>query len=376
MALQCTVLKQDLLEGLGSLQNITNKNGTMAILFNVLVETTNGGLVLVGTDLEIGLKIFVKADIQGEGSLTLPSKKIFEIVRESGSESISIEEKDNSWVEIKAGQSTYNLAGMASDEYPEFPEYDEDTFTTFQSFIFLELIEKVIFSVANEQENIYTLTSVLFEKEIEGKQNFLKMISSDGHRLSIMKKEVPVDLTDFQLESTTLIPKKGIQEWKKFCDARDTIEISFEREKLIVRNEKDVMVITLKNGEFPQYKAIVDAVQLENSLVIPRIPFLESLKRINLFTEDIFHTIQLAIKENFMVLSSQNADLGNAKDEQAIVYSGEELVLGFNCRYFIDTLQVMECENINAYINSSNSPCLINSTDDVGFTSIIMPMQL
>ena len=77
-----------------------------------------------------------------------------------------------------------------------------------------------------------------------------------------------------------------------------------------------------------------------------------------------------------MVLSSQNADLGNAKDEQQIVYGGEPLKLGFNCRYFIDTLQVMECEKIKAYINSSNSPCLINSDDDVGFTSIIMPMQL
>lgn len=376
MSLQCTVSKQDLLEGLSSLQNITNKNGTMAILFNVLFETTAGGLTLTGTDLEIGLKLFIEADIKGEGSLTLPSKKIFEIVRESGSENISIEEKDNSWVVINAGQSTYNLAGMPSDEYPEFPEYDEDNFTSFESYIFLELIEKVIFSVANEQENIYTLTSVLFEKEQEDNKNYLKMISSDGHRLSIMRKEVSVDLTNFSLNPTTLIPKKGVQEWRKFCDNRDTVDVSFEKEQLIVRDKQAVMVIRLRKGEFPQYQSIVQAVQLENCLEILRIPFLESLKRINLFTEDVFHTIQLKIEENFMVLSSQNADIGNAKDEQAIVYSGEPLTLGFNCRYFIDTLQVMDCERIKAYINSSNSPCLINSNDDVGFTSIIMPMQL
>ncbi|WP_265588588.1 DNA polymerase III subunit beta [Desulfotalea psychrophila] len=370
------MLKQDLLEGLGSIQNITNKNGTMAILFNVLIETSNGGLTLTATDLEIGLKIFIKAEIHGEGSLTLPSKKIFEIVRESGSEKISIEEKENSWVVIKAGQSTYNLAGMASDEYPEFPEYDEDSFTVFESYLFQELIEKVIFSVANEQENIYTLTSILFEKEKEGDKNYLKMISSDGHRLSIMRREVPVDLTNFKVNPVTLIPKKGVQEWKKFCDNKDSIEVSFEHDKLILRNNQDVMVVSLKTGEFPQYKAIVDAVQLENCLEIPRIPFLDSLKRINLFTEDVFHTIQLAIDKDFMVLSSQNADLGNAKDEQVIAYSGEPLTLGFNCRYFIDTLQAMECEKIKAYINSSNSPCLINSDDDPGFTSIIMPMQL
>jgi DNA polymerase-3 subunit beta len=103
---------------------------------------------------------------------------------------------------------------------------------------------------------------------------------------------------------------------------------------------------------------------------------LESLKRIDLLTEDIFHTIQLKIEDDKMILSSNNVELGNAKDEQEIKYSGEPLLLGFNCRYFIETLQVMEGETIQAFINSNNSPCLIKSDQDEGFISIIMPMQL
>jgi DNA polymerase-3 subunit beta len=376
MALNCTVSKKDLLEGLNSLQNITNKKGTLAILSNVLIGTTSGGLSLIGTDLEVGLKLFVPAEINGEGSLTLPSKKIFEIVRESGSETITIEETKNSWVIIKAGLSTYNLAGMASDEFPEFPEYEEDTFISFESYIFLELIEKVIYSIANEQENIYSLTSVLFEKEKIDDTYSLKMVSSDGHRLSIMQKDVAADLEQLRLNDVTLIPKKGIQEWKKFCEGRDTIELSFETKQLVLRDDQAVMVIRLKHGEFPKYSAIIDAIQLTNCVKINRIPFLESLKRINLFTEDIFHTIQLKIDTDKMILSSQNADLGNAKDEQNISYSGEPLTLGFNCRYFIETLQVMECETVEAYINSNSSPCLMKSEEDKGFISIIMPMQL
>ena len=136
------------------------------------------------------------------------------------------------------------------------------------------------------------------------------------------------------------------------------------------------MIIRLKQGEFPQYKAIVDAVQLTNCIDIKRTPFLESLKRINLFTEDIFHTIQFKIDDNKMILSSNNVELGNAKDEQTIVYSGDPLILGFNCRYFIETLQVMECESVQTYINSNNSPCLMKSSQDICFISIIMPMQL
>ena len=376
MPLQCTVAKNAFLEGLNSLQNITNKKGTMAILSNVLIEAQGSGLVLTGTDLEVGLRLFVPAEVTSSGSITLPSKKIFEIVRESGSESITIEETENSWVVITAGHSTYNLAGMANDEYPEFPEYDDENFVSFESHIFLDLIDKVIFSIASEQENIYSLTSVLFEKEQKENGSYLRMISSDGHRLSIMEKDVAAEIDTLKLNPVTLIPKKGIQEWKKFCEARDTIEISFEEKQMVVRDNQAVMVIRLKQGEFPQYRAIVNAVQLENCAKINRIPFLESLKRINLFTEDIFHTIQLKIDQDKMILTSQNADLGNAKDVQPIEYTGTPLTLGFNCRYFLETLQVMECETVEAYINSNNSPCLIQSDVDKGFISIIMPMQL
>ena len=376
MPLECTILKNDLLEGLNSLQNITNKRGTLAVLSNVLIETTSSELILTGTDLEVGLRLFVPAQITNTGNITLPSKKIFEIVRESGSEEITIEETGNNWVQIKAGLSTYNLAGIASEEFPSFPDFDDETFTSFEAHIFLDLIDKVIFSIASEQENIYSLTSVLIEKEKRDSVNYLKMVSSDGHRLSIMEKDIAVDIDSFSLNEVTLIPKKGIQELKKFCENRDTIDISFEKKQMVVRDGDSVMVIRLRQGEFPQYKSITNAVSIDNCIKIERIPFLESLKRINLFTEDIFHTIQLQIEGDRMILTSQNADLGNAKDEQKLDYSGDPLILGFNCRYFIETLQVMECEIVEAYINSNNSPCLMKSDDDKGFLSIIMPMQL
>ena len=143
MSLKCIVQRNDFIEGLGSLQNITSKRGTLAVLSNILIEATSNGLVLTATDLEVGVKLFVPAEVAQIGSLTLPSKKIFEIVRESGSDDISIEETENSWVKIQAGASTYNLAGIASEEFPAFPEFDEDSFTSFEAFIFLDLIDTI-----------------------------------------------------------------------------------------------------------------------------------------------------------------------------------------------------------------------------------------
>ena len=376
MALNCNISKNVFLEALNALQNITNKRGTLAILSNILIETDGDNILLTATDLEVGLKIKIPAEIKESGNLTLPSKKIFEIVRESGSSSINIEETENSWVIIHAGLSTYNLAGMPSDEFPEFPEFNEDTFLSFDAHVFSDLIEKIIYSIASEQENNYVLTSILFEKEKRDNRSYLRMISSDGHRLSVMEKDVSTDVDNLILGKMTLIPKKGIQEFKKFCETRDSVHISFEEKQLIIKDDNAIMVIRLKQGEFPPYKAIIDSIQQKNKIKINRLPFLESLKRINLFTEDIFHTIQLEIMDEKMILSSQNADIGNAKDEQTIIYNGEPLTLGFNCRFFIETLQVMESDTVDAYINSNNSPCLLKSDFDEGFLSIIMPMQL
>ncbi len=376
MSLRCKIQRSDFIEGLAVLQNVTSKKATLAILSHILFETTSDGLVLTGTDLEVGLRVCVPAEIEMSGSLTLPSKKLFEIIKESGSAELFIEEKENNWVTITGGKSVYNLAGMASEEYPAFPEYEEDNLLSFESHIFLDLIDKVIFSIAGEQENIYSLTSVLIEKEINESGSVLRMVSSDGHRLSIMEKEVAANLDTIGIDEVTLIPKKGVQELRKFCETRDTIDISFRGKQLVAKDRKAVMVIRLKHGEFPHYRAIIQAVPLDNCIKINRIPFLESLKRINLLTEDIFHSVQLQISGDTMILSSQNADLGNAKDELKIEYQGQPLLLGFNCRYFIETLQVMEGETIEAYINSDSSPCLMKSQRDKGFISIIMPMQI
>jgi DNA polymerase III subunit beta len=376
MALNFSVHQRDFLEAINSMQNISSRKGTLAIIANVLIDTTENGILITGTDLEVGLRIFVPAEINSSGSITLPSKKLFEILRESGSYIISIEESDNYWVNIKSGASTYNLAGMASEEFPEFPEYSNDGFVTIESFYFLELIEKCIFSIANEQENVYSLTSALLEFEVLEDKNFLKMISSDGHRLSIISKEILRDISGFKLNNVTLIPKKGLMEFKRFCEQRDTLQVLFEEKQLVIKDNNSVMIVRLKHGEFPNYTAIVHAVELTNCLKIKRLPFLESLKRINIFTEDIFHTIQLRVEKNLMVLSSQNSELGNAKDELQVDYNGDPLTLGFNCRYFIESLQVMEGEEIEAYINTNSSPCLMKSDLDIGFISIIMPMQL
>lgn len=372
MTLSINVSKEDFLPALNSLQSITGKKGTMAILANILIQTNEDFIELIATDLEVGIKKNVAAEIISPGSITLPSKILYEIVRESGSDNIKIEEKDKKWARIKAGSSMYNLAGTASEEYPNFPEYAEESLIPLPCELIKELIDKTIFSAAQERESNYTLTGILLEKE----KKSLKMVSSDGHRLSIMEKELSEESENIIIEKNTLIPRKGVSEIKKVCEGQKNFSMGADKKQLVIKTKNSLMIVRLMNGEFPDYRSIVNVIEKDNFIEIERSKFLESLKRTNLFTEDTFNAIELSVEENKLVLSSQNMDFGNAKDEMTINYAGEPLDLGFNCRYFIDTLQAMRSDTIKAYVNSDQSPCLIEGDDDQGFISIIMPMKI
>ncbi|NIA04415.1 MAG: DNA polymerase III subunit beta [Proteobacteria bacterium] len=376
MAFHFNIARENFLHAISAQQNITSKKGTLAILSNVLIVVEQDRIIMTCTDLEIGLKQVLPAEVMETGNLTLPAKKLFEIARESNLETISFQEEENNWVKITTGSSLYKLAGMVADEYPHFPEYDEEAMVVVDASVMVDLIDKTIFSIAMDNENIYSLTAALLRREEVGEQVFLKMISSDGHRLTIMTKEVDDNIKGLRLNPVTLIPRRGIQEIRKFSEDKDTLRFGIEKKQAVLKSEDSLLVIRLMEGDFPDFQGVIDVISRENFIEINRLLFLESLKRINLFTEDMFRAVKIEVGDNHMLLSSQNADFGSAKDELDVIYSGEPLSLVFNCRYFIDTLQVMEGDIVKLTISSDESPCLVTSEEDEGFLSIVMPMKL
>lgn len=376
MAFQFQINREDLLRAISAQQNITNKKGTLAILSNILVEVKDANVIFTGTDLEIGLKHIVPAEVAETGILTLPAKKLFELARESGSSTIAFKEMDNCWVEITAGSSVYRLAGMVADEFPQFPAYDEQAMIEMESDILSDLVDKTIFSIAQDKENMFTLTAALLQKVEDNEHIYLKMVTSDGHRLTIMSREITGAMQQLHVNPVTLLPRRGVQEIRKFCENKSSFLLGIEEKQAVLKNEDSLLIIRLMEGDFPDFQGLLKGLNKENVISIDRLRFLESLKRINLFTEDMFHAVRIDVEANTMVLTSQNADIGSAKDEFQVGYEGEKLTLGFNCRYFIETMQVMDASIISASIKSQESPCMITSDEDEGFLSIIMPMKL
>lgn len=376
MSFHFNIAREDLLRAVSSQQHITNKKGTLPILSNVLIEVTHDSIVFTATDLDISLRQTVAAEVFEPGTITIPSKKLFELARESGSATINFQEEEKSWIRITAGSSTYRLAGTSAEEFPQFEEYDEQALVHMEGEVICDLIDKTIFSVATEKENMYNLNAALLQQLREDEKIAFRMVTSDGHRLSIMRREAAEGTEPLDLDRFILIPRRGIQQIRKFGEEQDQFQFGVEQKKIVFRSDDSILIVRLMEGEFPDFENILKAVPQENNIRIPKRSFLESLKRINLFTEDLFHAIKFELQNNRLILTSENNDFGSARDEIEIEYSGEPLSMGFNCRYFIEALQVMEGETVQASISSSESPCLITSEEDAGFLGIVMPMKL
>ncbi|MFU8819719.1 MAG: DNA polymerase III subunit beta [Desulfurivibrio sp.] len=376
MAIALNVPRPEFLAALAALQNITGKKGTLAVLTNILLEADQEGLTMTATDLEVGLRCRVPAEVLTPGELTLPARKLFELVRESEAEHISLEEQDNCRVKISAGCSDCRLAGITAEEFPAFPPHRGDNMATIPAETMAGLIDKTIHSVAQEGEGNFNLAGLLLEKEILEDGHFLRMVSSDGHRLSMMESKVDGDLSPLEMDRVILIPRKGIQEIRKLCDSEESLTLGIEEKQVVVRAGAFTLVIRLMSGDFPDYKSIIKVIDTTSHIGIERKVLMHSLRRVNIFTEDRFNAVKFLIEKNRMTLSSQNMDYGSAKEEVPVKYEGEAMELGFNGKYFYESLQVMVSEKIKAYINSEESPCLIQGDSDPGYLSVIMPMKI
>jgi len=374
MALNFVCRRDDLLPALSALQHVVGKKEQMAVLSYVRIVGEKDTLDLLGGDMEIGLRLHVAAEIRDGGSILLPARKLFELVRESGSEEIEFQEQDNHWMQIRASRSNYRLSGYPVEDYPELPEYDRSRSLALAGEALARLAEKTGFSIASDKESVFTMTGALLEP-VEG--GGLRMVTSDGHRLTVMETSLEEGVLETAGEEEQIIlPRKGVHELRKFCEHRERIRFVVDGKLAVAEDGEDFLLVRLLKGKFPNYRLALDALKRDNVIQVDRKHLLEALKRISLFTEDLFQAIKMEINPDGLRISSQNMDFGSAQEELPLEYQGEPLEVAFNCRYLLEPLQVMEGEQVDLAIDSNESPCCITSAKDEGFLAVIMPMKL
>ncbi len=371
--------KKEFIKGLGLMQSVAGRKTTLPILSHILLEWDKHSLYLTGTDLETGIREELIAKTHQKGKASVSAKKLFEIVRELPEEVIHIQKKDNQWITLQCGKSTFNLAGLDPEEFPSLPAYQEESFSLVSTRLFREMIEKSVFAASNE-ESRYHLNGILLVRSKQAGKEVLRMVATDGHRLSLIDREN--QKVHGVEEKGIIVPKKGILEIKKIIGDRDGEEemgIYFDSTHGFFKMGKSLTVIRLIDGEFPEYEQVIPKGN-DKKLVMAKERMISSLKRVSTMASERMEGVKFSLRENSVEMSSTHQDFGDAKEEVEVVYEGPPLQVGFNARYLIEAFNVIDTEEVLMELKDEGSPGILRpSSSGAGISgqiSIIMPMRL
>jgi len=368
------VKKFDLLPVLAKIQGLTGRRTNLAITTNVLIKTTDSGISISATDLETGFEGFYPANIETQGAVAINARKFYEIVRDFPSEDISLKEIENHWIEIGNEHVEYHIVGMNPDDFPEIPKIEAVEFFEIDSIALARMIEKnVIVSGATDDKRAHII-GVYAERIIEEKQRVFRLVSTDGSRLS--KVDYIYD-KDYNLPSGTgvMIPKKGLVEVNKFLDAEGPVQVGFKDNNFIIKKNSETLIIRLLEGAFPAYDDII-TISGGNDIFLDRKLFLMMLKRMSILSSEDYKGVIFNFSKDKLVINSTNPDIGESKEDMIIEYSGEPIIVMFNPRFFIDTLGVIDEDNVLINIVNEEKPCIIQGEKDKTYLSVIMPMRI
>lgn len=362
--------KRDLLGLIGKTQNIVEKRNTMPILINVLLEADQNALKVFATDLEVSLTDQIKVKVLQAGKVAVSAKSLFDIAKELSEGPITLIKKDNNWLEIRQGKYTSKIVGISADEYPIFPTYNSQAFIKIDAQVLKEMIDKTIYSVSSD-ETRYHLNGVFFELN---PQNGFKMVATDGHRMSMVSKNSSeVKVTTSQ---GVIIPRKGLHEIKKILEGIEgTVEIAVEGSQFVLKHHSTTLMIRLIEGKYPNYQQFIPQ-KLPQKIMINREAFLTSLKRVSLLANQKSKAVLLNLSQGRMEISSNNPELGDAKEEIEVDYSGNEIKIGFNAKYITDILTSIHQDKVDFELNDHLSPGLVRPHNDASYTCVIMPMRI
>jgi DNA polymerase III subunit beta len=345
----------------------------MPILSHVLLEARGAKTLHVSaTDLDVSISSEHECEVVKEGAVAVSAKHLYEIVRALPEKMVTLRKAANNFLEVRSGPSEFRIVGLPSEDFPVLPRFEKVPFVSIDPSALLDQIDRTFFAVSSD-ETRYNLNGVFFEPS----QGSLRLVATDGHRLSLTERATP---GDFALKRGVILPRKGLHELKKLL--LEAVESGEEKpdgklgfvENAAIFGRTGVVL----EGMFPDYKQVIPKAG-EKSVKIGRDALLATLRRVSLLSTDKAHAVKLDLAPGTLTVSSQNPDLGDAKEEAPVAYDGAALKIGFNARYLIDVLGVIKSDDVLLELADDLSPGVLKGADpekDGGYTAVVMPMRI
>ncbi len=374
------ISKNHLLLGLQRVQNVVERRTTMPILSNALLKTETTGLSLAATDLEVGIQSILPAEIQDPGAITIKARSLLDIVRELPDTNIQFQTRENSRLEITANRSVFNILGLPAEDFPEIPSIsseDPQAFVRMNGTAVISMLDKTLYAASTDEAR-YHLNGVYFETLEEKDKRVFRMVATDAHRLSLVDNpEALFDESAWKLfHEGIIVPRKGLNELRRLlAEGKEDFLVSIRGRMLFVKRDNIFLSMRLIEGKYADYRRIIPE-QSAAAIAVDREEFLASLKRISLMSSDKSRSVTFNLTPGALQLSSQSPELGDAKEEISVEYSGEPLKIGFNSRYLIDAVSTIEGEKVLLELRGRQNPGVIRSSDGLSHTSVVMPMRI
>jgi DNA polymerase-3 subunit beta len=372
------IARDELLTGLHRVQGVVEKRNTMPILSNILLEAKAEGVDILATDLEIGMRGLYKASVHEPGSVTLSARKLYEILKEIREPEVELTVTDNNWATIHAGKSQFKVVGLPSSDYPAMPAIEREGLTPLASAGLLELIRKTLFAVGDNDAR-YILNGLLITLTVSEKKTTLRLVGTDGHRLAVAEQELGSPAgKEGPREMKAIIPKKAALEMRRLLEEGDGDPlIGFTKNLMVFRKSGLLLTSRLMEGNYPNYQQVIPKERdPEKRLSIGRAEFEGALRRVAVLSRDKTNAVKMTLGSNKVTLFSSNPDFGEATEDLPARYAGEPLTTGFNARYVLDVLAVMDGESVSLQMESPLSPCLVREPNNAGFTCVVMPIKV
>lgn len=364
MKLICS--KSNLLKGVNIVSKAVPSKTTMSILECILIDASTNEIKLTANDMELGIETKIEGDIIQKGIIAVDAKVFSEIVRKLPDNDVTIESNSSYQISIICEKAHFHISGKSGEDFSYLPYIEKTDFISLSQFTLKEVIRQTIFSIADNDNN-KLMTGELFEVH----SNELKVVSLDGHRISIRK----IELKDSYPDRKVVVPGKSLQEISKILsgETEDEVRIFFTNNHIVFEFDTTTVVSRLIEGEYFKINQMLSS-DYETRFVINKKELLNCIDRATLLVKegDKKPIIFRITNENMEI--NINSQLGSMKEDIDIEKEGKDILIGFNPKFLIDALRVIDDENVTIYMVNPKAPCYIRD-EEQKYIYLILPVN-
>ncbi|HAV12465.1 MAG TPA: DNA polymerase III subunit beta [Opitutae bacterium] len=370
------ITKDHFSNGLQQVLNVVATRSTMPILSNVLIEAEEGHISLTTTNLDLGIRCRIKADVSETGSITLPVRKLATIVRELPQSEVFIETSEKNQAKITSGGSLFKIMGISSEEFPPLPTFENRKVFELSQEQIVGMLKSVSYAQSND-ENRYILNGVYFNFADEK----LTLVATDGRRLGLTALET--EISD-ENAGSLILPAKTVAELERLMGKGEKVKIAFNDRQAAFEIDIDesgdtglvdhlYLVSKIVEGNYPNYRQVIPK-ETEHRVKIERELMLECVHRAALVTSDKSNSVKLKVTKNLLEISGSSSEYGESHESMAIAYDGPEVQVAFNPQFLMEPLKALTKDEVFFEFKDELSPGLFKTLDN--FICVIMPLRL